>query len=161
MPWTVISTRGTPAAYAPGAPRVPIRSWLTFDGRHRNDRWKMDRRRVIARLVSACQVGVLLLVVFVFERCWRAPRNAVQRERQAEVDCQFVIERLRQARRDTGEYPSALPQDCILHLKQFKWKTLYDGGGNSCRFDVLIANDFGGGRHWHTWLSQTRKWERD
>ena len=33
MPSSVPLTRGTPAAYAPAAPRVAVRSWLTFDGR--------------------------------------------------------------------------------------------------------------------------------
>jgi hypothetical protein len=30
MQWSVPLTRGTPAAYAPSAPRVPIRSRMTF-----------------------------------------------------------------------------------------------------------------------------------
>ena len=37
MPWTVTSTRGTPAAYAPVAPGFRFRSWLTFDGKSQKD----------------------------------------------------------------------------------------------------------------------------
>jgi hypothetical protein len=32
MQWSVPLTRGTPAAYAPAAPRVAVRSLLSFDG---------------------------------------------------------------------------------------------------------------------------------